>query len=780
MTMGNAATHAALLQGIIEASDAAVIAEDLDGRIILWSGSAERMFGYTAAEAIGKTIAAIVTSEKSHDTDQARREALAGGQGKQELSLRVGKDGAPRDVSLLVLPVRDTDGTIVGLVHVLRDVSERKQLELQALHLAALVQSSDDAIASKDLDGIVRTWNPAAERMFGYTAADIVGRSIRLIIPADRWHEEDEVLRRMRAGERIDHFETIRCRKDGTLVPISLTVSPIRDGRGRIVGASKIARDVSIQSTLERERSRLGAIVDSSDDAIISKDLSGVIQTWNRAAERMFGYTASEAIGQSITLVIPDDRLVEEGEVLRRIRGGKRIDHFETVRRRKDGTTIPISLTVSPIYDRAGRIVGASKIARDLTALRTYATTLEETVRREREARERETAALRTAEEALRLKDEFLATLSHELRTPLTAIVGWLQILELNRDQGRLERGLDAIQRNTNLLTRLIGDLVDVSRIVTGTLTLQVQPTDVARVVEAAVDSVRQEVQIKQLQVTTTVAADLEPIAADPDRLQQVMRNLLSNAVKFTPPGGRISITAQRQGSMIELGVADTGTGIRPEFLPHVFDRFSQQDGGKTRQHGGMGLGLAIVRHLVEMHAGTVGVSSVEGKGTTFTVRLPVSADHAPPESRAPEIPQHQLVGVHVLVVDDEPDAREVMARILEDQGATVATAASAAEAYELLLRARPHVAVCDIAMANEDGLSFMRRLRRDANESIAHTPAIAVSAFARDHDRQLSLHAGFQSHLAKPFDAAELVAIVRHLARSNNSNSTHDHEPVR
>jgi PAS domain S-box-containing protein len=775
--MGNAVTHSALLQGIIEASDAAVIAEDLDGRIILWSGSAERMFGYMAAEAIGQPVAGIVPAEKSDEMERARRDALAGGQGAQDMTLRVGKDGTPRDVSLMVLPVRDTDGTIVSLVHVLRDVSERKQLEMQARHLSALVQSSDDAIASKDLDGIVQSWNPAAERLFGYTAAEIVGQSIRLIIPSDRWPEEDEVLRRIRAGERVDQFETVRCRKDGTLIPISLTISSIRDRRGRTIGASTIARDVSEQSTLVRERNRLGAIVDSSDDAIISKDLNGVIQTWNRAAERMFGYTAGEAIGQSITLIIPDDRLAEEGEVLRRIRGGRRIDHFETVRRRKDGTAIPISLTVSPVHDRAGRIVGASKIARDLSALRAYATTLEDTVRRERDARERETAALRTAEEALRLKDEFLATLSHELRTPLTAIAGWLQILELNRDHGRLERGLDAIHRNTTLLTRLIGDLVDVSRIVTGTLTLQVQPTDVARVVEAAVDSVRQEVQIKQLQLSLAAAPDLEPIAADPDRLQQVVRNLLTNAVKFTPPGGRISIAARRQGSMIELSVSDTGTGIRPEFLPHVFDRFSQQDGGKTRQHGGMGLGLAIVRHLVDMHGGTVSVSSVEGMGATFTVRLPMSADRARPQ-RAPEILQHQLEGVHVLVIDDEPDAREVMTRILEDQGATVVAAASAADAYDLLQRVRPHVAVCDIAMANEDGLSFMRRLRRDSNDEIAHTPAIAVSAFARDHDRQLSLHAGFQSHLAKPFDAAELVAIVRHLARSNNS--THDREPVR
>ena len=778
--MGNVFAHAALLEGIIEASDAAVIAEDLEGTIVLWNHNAERMFGYTAADAIGQRAAIITPAGKSDELQHLRDEAHGGARSRKDVTVRVARDGSAREVSVHVLPVRDADGTVIGLVHVLRDVSERRQLELQALHLAALVQSSDDAIVSKDLDGIVLSWNPAAERLFGYKPSEIVGQSIRLTIPSDRWPEEDDVLRRVRDGERVERFDTIRCRKDGTLVPISLTISPIRNRRGVIIGASTIARDITVQSTLERDRNRLGAIVDSSDDAIVSKDLNGIIQTWNRAAERMFGYSASEVIGQSITLIIPDDRLAEEGEVLRRIRGGRRIEHFETVRLRKDGTTIPISLTVSPVHDRAGRIVGASKIARDLSALRSYATTLEDTVRRERVARERETAALRTAEEALRLKDEFLATLSHELRTPLTAVSGWLQILEAHRDEGRLDRGLDAIRRNTTLLTRLIGDLVDVSRIVTGTLTLQVQPTDLSRVVEAALDTVRQELQVKQLQVVIAAAPDLEPIAADPDRLQQVMRNLLSNAVKFTPPGGRISIAALRNGSMVELSVADTGSGIRQEFLPYVFDRFSQQDGGKTRQHGGMGLGLAIVRHLVDMHGGTVNVSSEDGKGTTFTVRLPLAAGRVGPQHSTPIVPKHELVGVHVLVVDDDPDARDVMARILEDQSAMVATAASAAEAYELLLRARPHVLVCDIGMAHEDGMSFMRRVRGDANRSIAHVPAVAVTAFARDYDRQQSLHAGFQSHVAKPFDAAELVAIVRHLSRSNNSNSTHGHQPVR
>ena len=278
-----------LLQGIIESSEDAIIGETLEGLITLWNPAAERLFGYTSAEVIGQNTQLIVPETVRSEADRTRAQALSGDRLEHYETIRFAKGGTSIDVALTLSPVHDEAGQIVGLSQILRDIGERKAIERRATHLAAVIQSSDDAIVSKDLEGIVQSWNPAAEKLFGFTAADMVGESIRKIIPENRRHEEDDVLRRVRGGERVEHFETVRQRKDGTLVPISLTVSPIRDENDRIVGASKIARDVSAQAILEREKNRLGAIVDASDDAIVSKDLNGVIQTWNRAAERMFG-----------------------------------------------------------------------------------------------------------------------------------------------------------------------------------------------------------------------------------------------------------------------------------------------------------------------------------------------------------------------------------------------------------------------------------------------------------------------------------------------------------
>jgi PAS domain S-box-containing protein len=402
-------------------------------------------------------------------------------------------------------------------------------------------------------------------------------------------------------------------------------------------------------------------------------------------------------------------------------------------------------------------------------------------------------AAYRDADAANRSKDEFLATVSHELRTPLNAIMGWTQLLLADGAKGanagdpeRRRRGLETVVRNARLQAQLIDDLLDVSRIISGKMRLDVQPTDLAAVIDAAVEAIRPAAEGKQIQLRRVLDPFAGPVMGDPARLQQVVWNLLSNAVKFTPKGGKIEVRLERVNSHVEILVADTGAGIAPEFLPHVFERFRQLDSSTTRRHGGLGLGLAIVRHLVELHGGTVRVKSPgEGQGSTFIVWLPLSVAHLTPEEAARVHPRTEelapvdpcrddpaldLKGIRVLVVDDEPDARETLQQILEHCNAEVRTVGSAAQAMKLLESWRPDVLLSDIGMPGEDGYDLIRRVRELPAERGGRTPAAALTAFARGEDRRRALRAGFQMHVAKPVDLQELATVVASLARGVGS----------
>ncbi len=806
--------------------------------------------------------------------------------------------------------------------------------DVRVRHLARVVESSDDAIVSKDLDGIITSWNRAAEQMFGYTAEEIVGRSIRLIIPADRQHEEDMVLARIRADQSVTHFETIRQRKDGTLLPISLTVSPIHDEDGRVIGASKIARDISERVHAAVASRRLAAVVESSDDAIVTKDLNGIITSWNAAAQRMFGYTADEAIGRSIRMLIPDELQGEEDVVLAKIRAAERIDHYETIRQRKDGTRLNVSLTVSPLRNERGEIVGASKVARDVTErvrllaeARQHASDTEKigevgalvasTLDREvilqkvtdiateltraqfgaffynttdpasgdaymlytlsgapREAfakfphprvtalfaptfyghgpvrlddvtvdpsygknapyhglppghlpvrsylavpvkgigggvlgglffghseaamfterHERlamgvaswasvalENARLYAdAQTANRMKDEFLAVLSHELRTPLNAIVGYSRLLRGNILSGeKASRGLETLERNATWLTQIVEDVLDVSRIVSGKIRLDVQPVELPLIVDNAVATIQPAADAKGVQVQAAIDPRVGPVSGDPSRLQQVVWNLVSNAVKFTPRNGCVQVGLDAVNSHVEIVVTDTGIGIRPDFLPYVFERFRQAEAGTTRKTGGLGLGLAIVRHIVEMHGGTVEAASEgEGRGATFRVRLPAMVarserietrrEHPRTERREALSGLGDLTGIHVLAVDDEEDALGLLRIVLEAAGATVVSLSSPAVALERIAEVKPQVLVIDLGMPEMDGFELISRIRKSKDPAVRSIPAAALTAFARSEDRTKALRSGFEMHLAKPVDPGELVASVATLAR--------------
>jgi PAS domain S-box-containing protein len=381
---------------------------------------------------------------------------------------------------------------------------------------------------------------------------------------------------------------------------------------------------------------RLAAIVDSSDDAIISKTLGGVIRSWNLGAERIFGWLAAEAIGRHITLIIPEDHHAEEEVVLERIRRGEFVDHYETARITKDGQRLDISLTVSPLRDPAtGRIMGASKIARDITARRRLEDERERLLIREREAREQ-------AEASNRIKDQILASVSHELRTPLNAILGWARLLQSgNLDDASRSRAVDVIVRSGSALSVLVDDLLDVSRMVIGQIRLEVERCDVATLVAGALDAVRPAADAKGVMLAVVHSPDVGQVLGAPDRLRQVVWNLAMNAIKFTPAGGRIEITVRRTDGAAQIVVADNGIGIGPEVLPHIFEPFRQEDSSTTRAHGGLGLGLALVKHLVELHGGSVhGESPGKGKGATFTVTIPImpsrSHDTDPPSRALP------------------------------------------------------------------------------------------------------------------------------------------------
>ncbi len=435
------------------------------------------------------------------------------------------------------------------------------------------------------------------------------------------------------------------------------------------------------------------------------------------------------------------------------------MDHFETQRQGKDGKPIDVSLTISPIRNADGVIVGASKIARDITE--------------QKKAHRNLSEALEALKSADRMKGEFLATLSHELRTPLNAILGWVQIL---REEGSVENFIHAvpiIERNVRIQSQLIEDLLDMSRIEMGKISLDIRQVDLPTVVGAAIETVRPAAKAKDIRLTSTFASMTGIVMGDKDRLQQIVWNLLTNAIKFTPKEGRVHVMIKRVNSHVEICVTDSGRGISEEFLGQVFDRFRQADGGTTRRSGGLGLGLSIVKHLTELHGGNVRVAS-DGldQGATFIISLPLQAVRPEPEELIDDerrasldvaAKKSDLTGIRVLIVDDEDDSIEIVGRILERRGAEVRTARSMVQALEEFTRFSPQVLITDIGMPEHDGYELLARLRElPGGRSV---PAVALTAMARNEDRIRALRAGFHLHIAKPVDFNELIAVVQNLA---------------
>ena len=640
--------------------------------------------------------------------------------------------------------------------------------------LAAIVASSDDAIISKTLDGIIVTWNESASRIFGYSAEEVIGKPITILIPPDRLDEEPAILARLRAGERVEHFETLRVRKDGRVVNISLTVSPIRNTDGQIVGASKIARDITPQKQSEEalrvsnERFRLMA--DSAPVLIWISDDAKSRVWFNKGWLEFTGRSLEQEQGFGWTRNIHEDDLAQ---CLQTYAEG--FDTRESFRseyriRRADGEARWLIEQASPLFEGvSGTFSGYIGSCVDITESKKIQADREETLKAERAAREE-------AERVGRVKDEFLATVSHELRTPLNAILGWATLLRrLDPDSDDHARGLETIERNARVQGQIIADLLDMSRIISGKVQLDVQPIDINDAINAALDAVRLSVEAKKLRLRVTLDARAGRLRGDPGRLQQVFWNLLTNAVKFTPSGGRIDVVSERVNSHVEVCVEDSGLGIKPEFLAFVFDRFRQADSSTTRRHGGLGLGLSIVKHLVELHGGSVRVKSPgEGQGSTFIVALPISVirtedmgsneDHSAfSDVDVSTIELPSLNGVRALVVDDQTDARILICRLIEECGGQCTLAESGADAMQIVEKEDVNILISDIGMPDLDGYQLIKKIRAVPNER-RNLPAIALTAYARNDDRQRALLAGFQMHLSKPVEPRELIAGIASL----------------
>ena len=878
----------------------AVISTDAEGRVTFLNGVAETLTGWTQADAVGRPLPDVFHIVNEHTRQPVENPALRALRegvvvGLANHTILVARDGSEHPIDDSAAPMRDSSGAPVGAVLVFRDVTERKRAEEVQARLAAIVESSEDAIVSKTLDGVIRSWNAGAERIFGYAPEEAVGRPITLIIPPELLDEERAILARLRRGQRVEHFETIRVTKAGRRINISLTVSPIRDPEGTVIGASKVARDITdrrrVEDALRESEERLRKLADNLPSGFIYQIVLGPagdrrFTYVSRGVEPLCGVTSEEVLADPARLyelILAEDadrvRAAEENayrtggqfdcqfrmrrgdrlvwlncrsaprplldggavwdgiamDVTERVQAEEALRESELRYRRAaaeaasaaeanakfraffeqgtnfagvlalDGTVVEanrlcldacgftreevigrpfwecgwwnpspalvemvrtaclhaadgrvfrketnyfvaggaervVDLVIAPVTDGTGRVLFVAATGTDVT-----------------ERRQMEDA-LREADQR---KDEFLALLGHELRNPLAPIRNALEVLELRGDDPVASaRARAMIDRQATQLTRLVEELLDASRIARGKVRLAVERLDLGALVRTVVGDHRAGVETEGLALEVSVPPGPVWVKGDPARLAQVTTNLLNNAAKFTPRGGRVAVRLEVAGVEAVLSVSDTGVGIAADVLPSLFQAFRQVDADPARTKGGLGLGLAVVRGLVELHDGQAeAASGGRGRGATFTVRLPLSAGREP-NPDAPAASDLPAVGARrVLIVEDSADAAESLRELLELKGFEVWVASTGPDGVELARRVGPGAVVCDIGLPGMTGFEVARALR--GNPATAEAVLVAVSGYAQEEDRRKAREAGFDALLAKPADFRELIRLL-------------------
>ncbi len=739
------------LQAIIETSVEGIITINNHGIVETINSTAVEMFGYQEEEVIGQNIKMLMPEPYHSEHDGYLQNYRETGEKKiigigREVSGRR-KDGSVFPMELAVSEVVTTDQQIFsGLV---RDITERKNFEAalrsSETRYRSVIDAALDGIMTINECGIVASMNPAAERIFGYKKSEVIGCNIKMLMPEPYHSEHDGYLQNYReTGEKkiigIGREVSGR-RKDGSVFPMELAVSEIAtDDKPIFMG---LVRDITEMKQVEEMQSKFSAIIESSDDAIISKTLDGIITSWNTAAEKIFGYSAQEVIGHPMSIIIPPERLEEEPKILRQIASGGRIEHFETVRRTKAGKLIDISATLSPIKNKAGKIIGVSKIARDIS---------------ERKKIDQ-------------MKNEFISTVSHELRTPLTSIRGSLGLIS-GGAVGELPAPAKAMLKiagnNTERLLLLINDILDIQKIESGQMVFKFSGLMIMPFVkQSLIDNFA---YAEQHHVKFVIVKELNDVQvyADKDRMMQVMANLLSNAAKFSPDNDTVEISvAYHNTDFLRISVTDHGPGIPVDFQPKLFDKFTQSDSSDTRQKGGTGLGLSITKVIVEKHGGYIGFVSHKDIGTTFFVDLPaLMGDKLENNTMVDNL--EKINTASVLIVEDDPDVAALIKIMLAQGGYDSDIAYDAGDARQKLQNkpGQYKAVTLDISLSGEDGISLLKSIRQEPNTNTV--PVIIVSAKANESKRLLNGSAvGVVDWLQKPIDHPRLINIVKHIVDS-------------